>query len=241
MLSKLKILIVEDELSFAIELQMLVQEAGYEVLARVDNSAAALEKIIGHKPDMVLMDIDIKGEMSGLEVAEAVQHLKVPILFITSMADPEKFEKSKELNAIGYLVKPINKISLHSAIEMAVKTLDIQQELEAAFSTEDEIFVKKGNTYLRVHIDHITHIQASGDYCKLCTPNGEFLVSLRMSEFENLLKGRQFIRVHRSYFVNFKKVTSINFDKNRVLIGDIEIPFSRKMKAALMKHLNLLK
>ena len=78
---KLDILIVEDNLSFSLELAILVNDIGYNVIGPVDNAKEALELIYGRKPDIILMDHEIKGDMMGIELGEKIQHLKNPALF----------------------------------------------------------------------------------------------------------------------------------------------------------------
>ena len=116
----LKILIVEDSPSFALELQMLLEELGYEVLATVDNSEEALRIIYNTQPDLILMDIGIKGAMSGIEIGDKIQDLQIPILYITAAKDREYYKAAQQSNMIGYMVKPVERISLKTAIQLSI-------------------------------------------------------------------------------------------------------------------------
>jgi len=240
----LSVLIVEDDLSFAIELDMLVKEIGYQVSGRVDNSKEALRIILSNPPDLILMDNDINGGITGIELAEQIQHLSIPILFITSFGQAEYYERAKQTNFIGYLVKPINKLSLRSSIELAIQTLEQNRlnDSKGTFSNNRDLYFKKKGIYNKVVIKDILLIQADGDYSITVTENGSFTSSIRMNELEELVIGdTNFLRVHRSYIINLNKVQSVDPENNNVYIGEYCIPFSRRMKADLLKTMRLLK
>lgn len=254
----LSILIVEDDLSFAIELDMLVRELGYKVLDRVDNSADALDTIMDDAPDMILMDIDIKGKLTGIEIAEKIIHLDIPILFITSYGQEDFYNRAKKTNFVGYLVKPIDKYSLKSSIEIAVES-QIKQEEETAISiTEGEyskqllpeetsfplkefLFFKKKGIYQKVKISNIQYLKSDDDYCLIQTSDGNFITSLNLSQMEEMLKSYSFMRIHRSYLVNLKEISSINANDNLVYFDDKQVPVSRSNRAALLEKMKLIK
>ncbi len=119
----LNILIVEDNLSFSLELEMLIDEMGYQLVDSVDNSERALEIIHSKMPDLILMDIDINGNLSGTQVGEKIKHLDIPIIFTTSFDDESHYKDAQDSNIIGYLIKPISKFSLKTNIDMAIKNI----------------------------------------------------------------------------------------------------------------------
>lgn len=241
----LSVLIVEDDLSFAIELDMLVKEIGYHVLGRADNSEEALRIILSEAPDLILMDNDINGKMTGIELAEQIKHLSIPVLFITSFGQTEYYERAKKTNFIGYLVKPINKISLRSSIELAIQNLERSRLIDnegAISNTKKDLYFKKRGIYNKVAIKDIFFVQADGDYTLTVTKNGSFTSSIRLNELEELVASdATFLRVHRSYVVNLSKVTSIDPENNKIYIDEHCIPFSRRTKADLLKNMRLLK
>ena len=105
-LAPLKILIVEDNLSFALELEMLLDEMGYTDTLRADHSGTALDYIYSQEPDLILMDIDINGNLSGLQLGEKIAHLDIPVLYITALQDAPYQEASRKSNNIGYPCAP---------------------------------------------------------------------------------------------------------------------------------------
>lgn len=259
MTDTLSILIVEDDLSFALELDMLVREIGYNVIGRIDNSAEALEAILSESPDLILMDIDIRGKLTGIEIAQKIKHLPIPILFITSFGQEEYYNQAKETNSIGFLVKPINKYSLQSALEMAIRSIgtkavkqdnEIQKEAipqaaspkeEDAFPLKEFLFFKKKNVFQKVKIADILYIEANGDYCVAHTESGSFIASQRLTKMEEMLEQYPFLRVHRSYVVNLKSISSVEPNDNIIHLGDKQIPYSRSNRDALLEQIRMIK
>ena len=249
----LNILIVEDDLALALNLEVIVEEMGYNVIGRVDNSAEALELILTKKPDLILMDIDIKGDLSGLQIADKIKHLAIPVIFTTSHDSQEYFDKAELTNNIGYLVKPVHKFTLLSTIETAFKKLfqveqknnsntEIQAEdKQKVFSLKDALFFKKRGLLHKINICDILYISADDNYTITVTKDGEFLSALRLFEIEEILKSHSFLKTHRSYLINIHKIDSIDPVKNIINIGSKEIPISRANRTMVLEKINLLK
>ncbi|MCG8327092.1 MAG: response regulator transcription factor [Chitinophagales bacterium] len=241
----LNFLIVEDDLLFAVELEMLLQEIGYEATVRVDNSSDALEVLYSNEIDFILMDIDIKGKLSGIEIGQKTRHLNIPILYITSLGNDEHYEAAQKSNMAGYLVKPIDKYSLRTAIDLAINNILLSQKYKYANNTADEfifeqyLFFKKRRIYHKVKIDDITIVEGADDYVQVYLKNdNKFLSRKTMRAMENLLSLHRFVRVHRSYLVHIDAIQSIDFQNQKLFIGDIEIPISRNRKKQLEELVN---
>lgn len=117
---KKKILIVEDDHLIATIFRMFLKELNYELIDILNNSEDAVEKIPLLNPDIILMDILINGQHDGIEVSEVISHIvDVPIIFITSNIEDEIVKRAVNVNAYGFLVKPIDKIALGISIELA--------------------------------------------------------------------------------------------------------------------------
>lgn len=233
----LHILIVEDNLSFAIELEMLLDALNYQVAGRVDNSASALEMIFSKQPDLILMDIEINGNMSGLEVGRAVAHLGIPILYITALQG-STYEEAGELpGTIGYLVKPVDKITLRTTINLAVaQAARNKNELQSAefqnsFVSRDYLFFKKKEVYYKVSFTEIAIIKSNDNYCDVMTTTGS-IYSLRIpiGKIEEMLPAHLFLRTHRQYIVQTALIQAVHLGDSTVKIEEKTIPFSRENK-----------
>jgi len=116
-----KIMIVEDEGLIAADLQGRLEHAGYTVPAIADSADEALRAIRETSPDLVLMDIRIKGDMDGIDVAEKVRReFDVPVVYLTAYEDRGTLERASRTQAFGYIKKPIASASLQGSIEMAI-------------------------------------------------------------------------------------------------------------------------
>jgi CheY-like chemotaxis protein len=125
-----KIVIVEDEGLIAADLEGRLTSAGYAVAGIADSGPQALEVIRKAVPDLVLMDIRIKGDTDGIQVAEQVRReLNVPVVYLTAYEDRETLARATRTQAFGYIKKPIASASLRGAIEMAISKHRYEKEL----------------------------------------------------------------------------------------------------------------
>jgi two-component system, response regulator PdtaR len=109
MKEKIKILIVEDEVIVAMRFEIFFVRRGYEVYKTVASGEEAVEIAALEKPDVVLMDINLKGELNGIQAAEQiVVKYNVPIIFMTGYSDEELRKQAEKLNPLGYFLKPVN-------------------------------------------------------------------------------------------------------------------------------------
>ncbi len=130
--SKYKIVIVEDEGLIAADLQGRLTSAGYAVTGIADSGPQALEVIRKTSPDLVLMDIRIKGNADGIQVAAEVRReLNVPVVYLTAYEDRATLARAAETQAFGYVKKPIASASLRGAVEVAVSKHRFEKELRA--------------------------------------------------------------------------------------------------------------
>jgi two-component system cell cycle sensor histidine kinase/response regulator CckA len=115
------ILIVEDEALIAAEIELRLKQLGYSVSGTVDNASDALEFVSVIKPDLILMDIHIKGELTGIETARRLRGLyDVPIVFMTAHADTATINDAAATQPYGYIVKPFDKRVLAATVETAL-------------------------------------------------------------------------------------------------------------------------
>lgn len=120
-MSNFKILVVEDEVFIAKDIQMSLLNVGYEVPAIAYDSESALEKIYRYQPDLVLLDITIRGQRDGIGVAEIINQLhSIPFIYLTSHSDRATLERAKVTSPYGYIVKPFTDKDLMTSIEIAL-------------------------------------------------------------------------------------------------------------------------
>ncbi len=134
-----RILIVEDEQLFAMDLQEQLEQMGYGVVAIADNAVAAVEAVKQFQPDLVLMDIHIRGNQDGIQTALQIQAYDVPIIFLTAHADAATLTQAKATHPFGYLVKPIQNQNLGAAIAIALSRHQAEQTMRQALEKERDL------------------------------------------------------------------------------------------------------
>jgi len=128
-----EILVVEDESIVAMDICHCLEMHGYKVLGAVPSGEEAIARVGETRPDLVLMDIRLQGELSGIEAARSImESFHVPSLFLTSYVDGEMLKQAKGLNAVGYLLKPFEDRELGVAVEMALHRWQLECGLRQA-------------------------------------------------------------------------------------------------------------
>ena len=120
-MTQANIVIVEDEAIVAMDIKRCLKQLGYQVAGVAANSEDAVQQIVDNRPDLVLMDIRLKGDIDGIETAWRIrQRVNVPIVYLTAHSDPETLERAKFTEPYGYILKPYEDRDLHTTIEMAI-------------------------------------------------------------------------------------------------------------------------
>ena len=237
---QLNLLIVEDCISYGVEVERIAHEIGYNVIGNVDNSADALEIIFCDHPDIILMDINIKGRMTGIDVAEKVKHLNIPILYITSFNDSETYAKAEASSFVGYIVKPVDKLTLSTSLKLLMRQAvqgKIKQNLpQIGIKAEAEyLYFNKSNVYHKVLVSDILFVKSENNYCSFTLiDNSNYLLRIKLSEVEELLLSRKFIRCHRQYIVNKMKISKVDTSSYTLLVAGTLVPFSRSKKQEIL-------
>jgi diguanylate cyclase (GGDEF)-like protein/PAS domain S-box-containing protein len=126
-----KIMIVEDEGIIAMDIRSQLEGFGYEVVATAFSGGQAISLANQHKPELVIMDIVLKGEMDGISAAQAItESLHIPIIFLTAYSDPATLLRAKATGAYGYLIKPFRPDELHASIEVALYKHQLERKLK---------------------------------------------------------------------------------------------------------------
>lgn len=142
-----QILIVEDELLIAQNLSRKLQKLGYSVAAIVSSGEAAIAAVLEKDPDLVLMDIVIKGDMDGIRTAEIIyKEYGVPVIYITAYADDMTLQRAEQTGSYGYILKPFNERALHATIKLALSKHHQQAEILKLLQTAEEFSQKLKST-----------------------------------------------------------------------------------------------
>lgn len=128
----IKILVVEDEKIIAINLKENLESLGYAVVAIADSGEQAVEKASKYHPDLVLMDIRLKGNIDGISAAQEIwEHLSIPVIYVTGHSDQSTLERAKMTAPFGYILKPVKERELSVVIEIALQRYQREHLLSA--------------------------------------------------------------------------------------------------------------
>lgn len=250
-MNSIGILVVEDEAIVAKDIQQTLKKLGYEVLGICSTGEDAIQKAEQLNPALILMDIMLKGTMSGIEVADFVkQKLNIPVIFLTAYADSSTLSKAKITEPYGYIIKPFKEIDLQTNIEIALykhgKASEAKRERDFLYSvvdgksTKDTIFVKSNLKLVKINTREIYFIEALKDYVTINTKANRYVVHSTMKDIEKKFSPTEFARTHRSYIVRIDKIAAI--DHHFIILEDIQkqIPVSLSYRDELEKRLNML-
>ncbi len=233
------ILIIEDEFSIAMDMEMRLQKMGYNVAGIATNYKDALSVLLEESIDIALLDINLNGDKTGIDIGKIIKEkFNIPIIFITAYTDEKTFNDALEANPMGYITKPFKDADLHNNIQLAfnkfVKTLDENPELKL---DNKFFFIKDKGVLKQVNIEDISWVEAMDNYTIVHTATGKHIVNAFLKDV--LIKlGSEFIRIHRSHAVALKKITSI--EDNVVYIGKTFLIISQSYKANLLERLEVI-
>lgn len=247
MVQPIKILIVEDEMVIAANISLQLTTLGYEVLGVLPRGEEALLHIKQEQPDIVLLDIQLKGKLDGIETAQIMQHdYDIPIIYLTANADDANFNRAKATNPYAFISKPFKKLDLQRAIELTVNQINCNKESGShatmanteSFILSDCIFVRHHEKMVKVDIKDILYIEAERNYCRIHSKDKEYLLVMTLKDMDEKLPDRHFIRVHRSFIVNISQIDEIA--TSHIVIARKAIPVSKALKEELLNRLQTI-
>ena len=207
-----------------------------KLVAKCSNAIAASEIIEREEIDIIFTDIQMPN-LSGMEFSKMILNKKTKIIFTTAF---EEFAlESYKVNAIDYLVKPISYSEFLSAATKAKPQTQNFSNITSEIDYNDAyIFVKSDYKLIRINWKEIIYVQGLKDYLKFYTVNSEkpILTLKSMKSLEEELPKKYFMRVHRSFMINLKKVTTV--ERNRIIFGNKYIPISEKYKEEFQKFIS---
>ncbi|MEI7594397.1 MAG: response regulator [Bacteroidota bacterium] len=250
-MAKAKILIVEDESIVAKDIQNSLKKLGYNVPTIVSSGDKAIKEVEESKPDLILMDIILKGDMDGIEAANIIrENYNIPVIFLTANADDKTVSKARIAEPYGYIIKPFREKELQTTIEMALykheKVAEMKKERDYYYSivenndVKDSIFVRSEYRLNKIRFEDIYFIEALKDYVIINTTDNSFTTHTTMKDILAIMPPKDFVRVHRSYIVRLDKIFSIKYpdlvieDKKKVL------PIGGLYKKELYSRLNFI-
>ena len=246
----IRILIVEDNVIIADDMQSMLEEIGYEIVDNVIVYEQAVEVLKNKEVDLVLIDIILASDKTGIDLGKHIrENYNIPFIFVTSNSDRATVENAKTVKPNGYLVKPFEQQDLYTSIEIALSNFTAIKNNAAPESQEaeddklmsnkvlkDSIFVKKQHLYYRIQFGDIQFIKADNVYLEVNTVDKKFLVRSPLKDYLEKLPQQKFYRAHKSYIVNVDHIDAIN--SKDILINNTLIPISKEFKEFIISAMN---
>ena len=244
---KIRVVIVDDEeLARRVLRELLEARVDVQVVGECSNGFEAVKAVAEHKPDLLFLDVQMP-KLTGFDVLELIEH-KPAVIFVT--AYDQYAMRAFDVHAVDYLLKPVGRERLEAALARALKQLPSKmppaQELAAAARAPqqfvDRLVVRDGTRVTLIPTAKLDYVEAQDDYVALASQGKKHLKQQTIASVEAGLDPARFVRIHRSFIVNFERVTRIEpYGKDSrvaILADGTRLPVSKAGYARLKSLLD---
>ncbi len=230
-------IIVDDDKMTCKILEGYVKKSTSLNLIGTFNDSIAARNILTKRQDIDLIILDIQmPEMDGFDF---IGSLDFPPNIIIVSSNEEYAVRAFDFNVVDYLLKPVSYGRFCKAID---KTIRYYARKEAPNTGDEEIFIKKGSSLVKLKLKDIIYIEALENYVTLNTHDDRFTIHFTMKAIENQLPSGIFIRVHRSYIINKSMIQTIKENSLDLMVGDTikSIPVGKSFRDTLLNDINVM-
>lgn len=229
---QLKALIVEDDINYALEIEMILDTLGVEISGKSATWKDVFSKVKKLKPDFIILDIFLSEKENGLDFAERLKQLFIPFIICTGYPYDEYADKAFKSGAYGFFSKPLDKPAFAYKIRQLVS--EINEDSHRKY-----ISLKEKNIWIKIPLKEILWVEIDGNYLSIVLLTGKKYIKKQSLKRFNDELGLSFIQVHRSYVVNTYHVKSVDINSNNVLLrNDKVIPVGLKYKTSVLDLFN---
>jgi DNA-binding LytR/AlgR family response regulator len=240
-----KILIVEDDLDFSELLKLLLNRLGYENIRVANNFESGKQFFESEVPDLVILDIDLGNEKSGVNLGSLFRSInkELPIIFMTNNYQEIIYEQTIPIRPDAFLSKELSSLKVRQAVELALSTATKPLNLSEPQNTRplSRIFIKIGSHYKKVDIKIIDFFFYEHRHSNACVGENIYPLNYTMKEINNLLPQSDFIQIHQSYIINIDKIDKVSFSKSEIEIAGKTLPIGISFKNKIQKNLHFLR
>lgn len=237
-MKKISVLIVEDEAIIADFIYEILTELNYEVIGVADRYENAISLISKTKPDITLVDINLKGNLNGIDLGHFLNNNAIKFIYLTSKSDSITIDKAKLTFPETYIIKPFTKSDIKSNLEIVSHKINSKTTNSPATELGDFFFIKEKETYIKIFYKNITHIEACDNYSIIYTQNSKHVISQTLKVIEQKLEPHNFFRTHRSFLANLNLIEKVS--TKHVIISCKEIPVSEANRVQLINKLGTI-
>ncbi len=230
------IIVDDDKMTCKILEGYVSKSSSLNLVGSFSDSVAARNIITERKDiDLVILDIEMP-EMDGFDFIVSLD--SPPNIIIVSSAE-QYAVKAFDFNVVDYLLKPVTYGRFIKAID---KTIRYYSRKEVTNTGDEEIFIKKGSSLVKLKLKDIIFIEALENYVTLNTNDDKFTIHFTMKAIENQLPSGIFIRVHRSYIINKSMIQTIKENSLDIIVGEVlkSIPVGKSFRDTLLNDINVM-
>ena len=235
--NRIRCLAIDDEPLALQQLAKYIEQVPYLMLVKACSSALEARQVMERDDiDAIFIDINMP-DLNGLDF---VRSLTLPPIVVFTTAYSEYAVEGYKVDALDYLLKPFGLDEFTRAAEKVKRQHDLQnQHASLQFCEDDSMFVKTDYKIVRIAINDIIFIEAMSEYLRIHVVNRDtpYTVLMSMRKMEESLPRQLFMRVHRSYIINLRRIVEVN--RNHISLGpDISLPVGDLYKEAFSAYLN---
>jgi DNA-binding LytR/AlgR family response regulator len=240
----LRLLAVEDDTMQARLLRHQVLQLGYELVGVAATATEAQTMFREQKPDILLLDIHIKGDVDGVELALLLLRQRaVPLIFLTSDDRRSTYERALTAGPFAFLTKPYDESHLARALELAVAHFarsvggTTATMADGSAMVPDAFYVRQNYQLVKVYYDDVLWMESDDVYVSIHTVSHKYAVRTSLRQLEEKLPSGRFVRVRRNALVQLAAIDQIDLRANLVRLRGVEVPVGGTYRDELLKYL----
>ena len=246
-MSRLRLLAVEDDTMQARVLRHQLHQLGYELVGVAASAPEAESMFADAQPDILLLDIHLKGAVDGVDLAlKLLQHRAVPLIFLTSDESRSTYERALTAGPFAFLTKPYAEATLARALELAVAHFARAAGGASASMADGSalvpgaFYVRENYRLVKVYYDDVLWLESDDVYVNIHTPNHKYVIRISLRELESKLPPNRFLRVRRNALVQLACIDQVDLRANVVWVRGLAVPVGGTYRDDLIRHLQRL-
>ena len=222
----MKVSIIDDDSLFCLKIEELLGRMDYTFCGKAHSYSEGLDMIKSSLPDIVICDIRIGENKTGIDLANEVKDLLIPFVFVTAYSERDVYVSARQYQLSKFIVKPFDMLTLQGILDDLFK--DVIRFTANKSIRGNTLFVRKNNIFEKIDLDSIDYLYSEGNYITLNVGETEYLLKYSLSKLLESSKFQRFTRIHRSYAIHSHKLQKVDFSNKLLSIGsDKELPFGR--------------
>ena len=225
-MDSLKILIVEDEIITATDIQETLEKSGHQITAIARNFEDAFASLKNKIPDLAIIDINLKGsQLDGVQIAiELLKLHSMPIIYLTGNSENQTFQRAKETLPAAYLLKPFRHNELSLQIELAYYHYKVNLKSKSDPTTSENVFLPFDKGLIKINKNDVLFLKADGAYVKIFLINNTepILFSMNLGYLAQYFVTINFYRLSRSILINLNHLERL--ERDQLYLKNLETP-----------------